>query len=167
MAFHFEIAAERKILEAIEEGVFDNVPGKGLPLNLESDTGTPPELRAAHRILKNANAAPDWVQLNQGIREMLSDCSAQREKFRSQYQDYRARLDRTAACDGQRALRDFEIWYHDTITKLRMALRQANEDIQKYNLIAPTCTQTYIPFQVDEEIKRLTSDYPCPDRSVP
>ena len=41
----FARVAENRILEAIEAGLFDNLPGQGQPLNLENDSHIPPELR--------------------------------------------------------------------------------------------------------------------------
>ncbi|WP_249871525.1 DUF1992 domain-containing protein [Oceanobacillus saliphilus] len=49
------IFVEEKIKESIKNGEFENLPGKGKPLDLKEDLpGMPPELRQAYRILKNA-----------------------------------------------------------------------------------------------------------------
>mgnify|MGYP000940652764 CR=1 FL=1 len=46
---------EEKIKEAVNKGEFDNLPGKGKPLNLTEDMpGLSPELRMAYKVLKNA-----------------------------------------------------------------------------------------------------------------
>ena len=45
--------AERKIEEAIEQGLFENLPGMGRPLDLEDVSHLPPELRMAYTLLKN------------------------------------------------------------------------------------------------------------------
>ena len=37
--------AERKIEEAIEQGLFENLPGMGRPLDVEDISHLPPELR--------------------------------------------------------------------------------------------------------------------------
>ncbi|PKM79135.1 MAG: hypothetical protein CVU88_07340 [Firmicutes bacterium HGW-Firmicutes-13] len=55
--------AEGKIQEAIQEGVFDNLPGKGKPLNLEDMSNVPPELRIGYKILKNAGILPEEFRL--------------------------------------------------------------------------------------------------------
>ena len=47
----FAKLAENRILEAIEAGEFDNLEGKGQPLNLDDDSHIPPELRMAYKIL--------------------------------------------------------------------------------------------------------------------
>ena len=165
MQFQFEILAERKILEAIEDGVFDNVPGKGCPLNLESDASIPVEIRAAHRVLKNANAAPDWVQLNKALSAMIDECRRMVPTFHRRYEEYFRRVKSADIINTERIQREFETWYERSVNEYRNALREANGSIQKYNLIAPSCTQSHIPFRIDEEIARLTSVYSHPNRS--
>ncbi|MFZ5447708.1 MAG: DnaJ family domain-containing protein [Thermodesulfobacteriota bacterium] len=63
----FSRLAENRILEAIEAGEFDNLRGKGQPLNLEEDSHIPPELRMAYKILKNADCLPLELQLRQEV----------------------------------------------------------------------------------------------------
>jgi hypothetical protein len=46
---------EEKIKESIENGDFDNLPGKGKPLDLRDEfSGMAPEVKQAYRILKKA-----------------------------------------------------------------------------------------------------------------
>ena len=54
--------AERKIREAMEEGAFDNLSGKGEPLDLEENPYEDPSLRMAHRLLRNNGFAPAWIE---------------------------------------------------------------------------------------------------------
>ncbi len=53
--------AETRILEAIENGELDNLPGAGRPLDLTDDSAVPEELRVAYRVLKNAGFVPPEV----------------------------------------------------------------------------------------------------------
>ena len=55
--------AEARIRDAIEQGVFDNLPGAGKPLDLEEYFNTPEDLRMAFSILKNANCSPPEVEM--------------------------------------------------------------------------------------------------------
>ena len=55
--------AEARIREAIEQGVFDNLPGAGKPLDLEEYFNTPEDLRMAFSILKNAHCTPPEVEM--------------------------------------------------------------------------------------------------------
>ena len=63
----FAKLAENRILEAIEAGEFDNLEGKGQPLNLDDDSHIPPELRMAYKILKNADCLPPELVLRQEV----------------------------------------------------------------------------------------------------
>jgi len=64
----FQRLAEQRIQEAMKRGEFDNLPGKGKPLELEDLSHVPEELRLAYKILKNAGFLPPEVELLREIR---------------------------------------------------------------------------------------------------
>jgi hypothetical protein len=79
------IIAERKIQEAQQKGEFDNLPGKGKPLQLDDDSQVPEELRLAYKILKNADCLPPELELKKDIirmEEMLRGVKDVQEKYR-------------------------------------------------------------------------------------
>jgi hypothetical protein len=81
----FQKIAERRIIEAIREGAFDGLPGKGQPLKLEDDSHIPEDLRIAHKILKNANFVPPEVALRKEIanaEDLLAGMEDTRAKYR-------------------------------------------------------------------------------------
>jgi len=59
--------AENRILEAMENGLFDNLEGQGQPLKLEDESHIPPDLRMAYKILKNADCLPPELELRKEI----------------------------------------------------------------------------------------------------
>jgi hypothetical protein len=63
----FSKLAENRIKEAMEAGEFDDLRGKGQPLNLEEDSHIPPELRMAYKILKNADCLPPELLLRREV----------------------------------------------------------------------------------------------------
>jgi hypothetical protein len=63
----FAKLAENRIKEAIEAGEFDNLRGRGQPLDLNDDSHIPPELRMAYKILKNADCLPPELTLRQEV----------------------------------------------------------------------------------------------------
>jgi hypothetical protein len=76
---------ERKIKEAQEKGEFNNLPGKGKPLQLDDDSGVPEDLRLAYKILKNADCLPPEIELKKEIRQMedmLADIPDEKERYR-------------------------------------------------------------------------------------
>jgi hypothetical protein len=58
---------EERIRQAQDEGEFDNLPGKGKPLQLDDDLGIPEDLRLAYKVLKNANCLPIEMELRKEI----------------------------------------------------------------------------------------------------
>ena len=58
------------IKEAQERGEFDNLPGKGKPIDLSSYFETPEEVRLAQSVLKNAGMTPPEVQILKEIAEL-------------------------------------------------------------------------------------------------
>jgi hypothetical protein len=63
----FAKIAERRIIEAMENGEFDNLEGMGKPITFEDDTYIPEDLRMAYRILKNAGCIPPELDLRNEI----------------------------------------------------------------------------------------------------
>jgi DnaJ homologue, subfamily C, member 28, conserved domain len=81
----FERIAENRILEAIEAGLFDNLQGKGQPLNLEDDSHIPPELKMAYKILKNADCLPPELELRREIitlQDLVASLEDEAEKLK-------------------------------------------------------------------------------------
>lgn len=77
------IIAEQRIREACEQGVFDNLPGAGQPLELEDDSHIPEDMRMACKLLRNAGYVPDEVldrREAQSIVEAMERCEDEREK---------------------------------------------------------------------------------------
>lgn len=75
--------AEEKIAEAIRDGAFDQLPGKGKPLAWDDDASIPAELRASYRVLKNAGVLPEEMQLRKEmvtLQQLLASCVDDEEK---------------------------------------------------------------------------------------
>ena len=67
---YFSRVAEERIREAQREGAFDNLPGKGKPLELEDQSLIPEDLRMSYHILKNAHVLPPEAELRKEIRTL-------------------------------------------------------------------------------------------------
>src|SRR5437773_2763589 len=64
---HWESLIDQKIREAIEQGEFDDLPGKGKPVDTSENPFEDPEMRLAHRMLRNAGFAPSWIEERKDI----------------------------------------------------------------------------------------------------
>jgi len=63
----FQRLAEQRILEAQRKGEFDDLPGKGKPLELEDLSWVPDELRIGYMVLKNAHVLPPEAEILKDI----------------------------------------------------------------------------------------------------
>lgn len=54
---------DEQIKRAIAAGEFDNLPGKGKPIDLSAYFETPEDLRMAYSILKSNNFVPEEVEM--------------------------------------------------------------------------------------------------------
>lgn len=80
----FQKIAEQRIRQAMEDGEFDNLPGKGQPLQLEDDSHIPEDIRIPYKILKNANCLPPELELKKEIlrlEDMLANMPDEKEKY--------------------------------------------------------------------------------------
>lgn len=80
----FQRIAEQRIRQAIEDGEFDNLSGKGQPLQLEDDSHIPEDIRIPYKILKNANCLPPELELKKEIlklEDMLANMPDEKEKY--------------------------------------------------------------------------------------
>jgi Domain of unknown function (DUF1992) len=72
----FDKIVEEMIKRAMERGEFDNLPGKGKPIDLTEYFETPEEVRLANSVLKNAGMQPREVELLKEITELKQIQSA-------------------------------------------------------------------------------------------
>ena len=66
----FDRIVESLIKEAQERGEFDNLPGKGRPIDLTAYFEAPEEIRLVQSVLKNAGITSPEVQLLKEIAEL-------------------------------------------------------------------------------------------------
>ena len=80
----FDRIVEAMIKEAMERGEFDNLPGKGKPIDLTEYFETPEEVRLAHSLLKNAGMTSREVDLLKEIAELKHLLAAVLDKKKKQ-----------------------------------------------------------------------------------
>jgi hypothetical protein len=82
--------AEARIGEAIERGDLDDLPGSGRPLELEDLSRVPAEMRAAYKVLRNADVLPPELELRRHVHSLgrLIEATAdedERERLRREF----------------------------------------------------------------------------------
>ncbi|MBW2435672.1 MAG: DUF1992 domain-containing protein [Deltaproteobacteria bacterium] len=79
----FENPVEIKIKQAMREGAFDNLQGKGKPLDLDKYQEIPEHLRTAYHVIRNAGYVPEEISLKkemESIKAKIKQCPSQEEK---------------------------------------------------------------------------------------
>ncbi len=111
---------EQRILDGMAKGLFNDLQGRGQPLNLEDDAFVPLELRMAFRMLRSTGLAPLWVQVNKEIREDLARLERFRAHVHNRWKDING-LERG----------HLRQQYVDRINEI-------NNKIRDYNILAPS-----------------------------
>lgn len=122
-----EKVAEDKIQRAIEEGQFDNLPGKGRPLELEDDSWVPEDLRMAYKVLKNSGHVPQEIEERKTINnlvEALAGCEDEQERYR-QMRKLNAMVTRFNASRSRPIHVDVEDVYYEKVVE-RVRLHEPN-----------------------------------------
>ena len=128
---------ERKIRELHDAGVLRGLPGEGAPLR-DDDQG-PSETWAARHLLRNANAAPEWVALRREIDDRTARLGRRLAAHREWLHD-RARLLATLPADRiVDAVRATEARDARVRGEIDSALSEVNALIRRYDLlVVPT-----------------------------
>jgi hypothetical protein len=66
----FDKVVEQIIQDAMARGEFDNLPGKGKPLNHDAYFALPEDVRLGYAVLKNTGFVPEEVELLREINEL-------------------------------------------------------------------------------------------------
>ena len=127
-----ETLVERQIREAMEAGAFDDLPHQGARLPLEDDSAAG-AWALAHRMLKNAGAAPPWIESDKEVRAQLARRDA-----------VLARAPRVGPLGRDRVRADFG-----------ELIAAANRAIDRVNAEAPTDRQHRRRLDPEAELARL------------
>jgi DnaJ homolog subfamily C member 28 len=125
------------ISKAYADGLMDNLPGQGKPLNLSDDEMVPEENRLGFRMLKSSGFAPAWIEARREI------------------DDERARLDAWL----EDAKRRWPYLQPPAQSALRIAYKRKLDDLGRlilnYNLQAPPSVPHVEGLRMTEELAKL------------
>jgi hypothetical protein len=127
----WESLVERQLREAMEEGAFDELPYQGERLPLEDDSAAG-DWAMAYRMIRNAGAAPPWIEADKEVRRLF---------------DRRDAILARAARSRVPSQRDR--------AALEAVIIEINGAIARLNAEAPTDRQHRRPLDIREELARL------------
>lgn len=135
------------IRRAMEAGHFDNLPGKGKPLNLEDNPFEDPTWRMAHHVLRSGGFTLPWIET---LREIESNLEEARRTLRRVW-SWRE----TSLSQGK----DFQ-WvdaeWRRAVGVFREQILALNKRIQSYNLEVPNDRFQRQLINVEGELEKIT-----------
>ena len=137
---------EEQIRRAMEEGQFDNLPGKGKPLKKDDNAVGDPEWRMAHKILKDSGFTLPWIERRREIDESL-------EKARASL--LRAWIWRQDNLVSKKSYDNVEVEWQRSETVFREQVLVLNKQIFIYNLEAPSPQFQCLAIDVEREIDAI------------
>ncbi len=135
---------EQRIQEAMARGDFNNLPGKGKPLDLSRNPFLDPTLEPAWRLLQNAGFSPEWIEEDKEIRKELD---AARERLRRAWALRMEWKGEGAQAEWERA-----------VSRFREDVRRLNKRIDVHNLKVPSMYFQRLRIRVEEEIVRVQEE---------
>lgn len=134
---------EDHIRKAIEEGQFDDLPGKGKPLQLDDNPHEDPEWRMAFRALKGSGFTLPWIEKRQ---ELLEALDIQRQALKRVCDWSKSHPDQVLAqTERQRAVNEF-----------RSQMDKLDRQIRDFNLQAPHERFQLLRLNIEKEISNLS-----------
>ncbi|XP_009590764.1 uncharacterized protein [Nicotiana tomentosiformis] len=130
---------EQRIWHSMEEGQFENLPGKGKPLDLNTNPHADPAEDTLYRILSRNKCAPEWVELNKEIRSNVVDWRSALKK---------AWTHKDSVGDSK--------WI-EASESLKLQMRDINNKVFRYNLIVPFGREMF-GLKWEKEIDRLKEE---------
>jgi DnaJ homolog subfamily C member 28 len=137
---------EDHIDKAIQEGKFENLPGKGKPLNLDENPLADPEWRMAHHMIQSSGYTLPWIEKRQEIDASLEKARQELRRswaWRSQAADRRA--------PPAQAVRDWQC----ALERFRGQVGEINQKIFSYNLEVPSAHFQRLPVYLEREVQAI------------
>jgi DnaJ family protein C protein 28 len=134
------------IRNAMEQGAFENLRGKGQPLNLDDNPNVDPEWQLAYHLLKQNGYAPEFIEQRQAIEMEVATA--------------RGALARSWAWREQAQAGDEDAaWVNGEWAKAKQRFaavaEKLNEQIKSYNFSIPHDKLYRKPINMEEELAQL------------
>lgn len=136
---HVRLMVERKLQQLVDEGYFDDLPGKGKPLDLSADDNpfVPSDMRLAFRILRNAGLAPPWIELGNEVEADLLALEQQEAQHRRRIAAAVARIRRALPVLKRQAIERLEAEHAAFVDRYLAAVDEVNRKVDRFNATTP------------------------------
>lgn len=145
---HWTDLVGQRIEEAMRQGYFDNLPGKGQPLNLESNPFVPTEMQMANKLLENNNLMPGWIGERKSVLMQI-------ERFRAKLKETTTRFIHAFRTTHDVAHQsELRAQWRDQVDVWREDIRLLNRRIETVNMQQPALHLEIFKLILDDELAR-------------
>lgn len=155
---------DEQIREAQERGQFDNLPGRGKPLDLTPNPHAG-DREMAFKILRDAGYAPEWIELDKAIRGKLERArtalarawTRHQESTRKPWEPATSKLRswRPPAPGSQMAAERSLAAWQEAVVAFRQEVEAINREITELNLKVPSPGFQRAKVDAEREVQRL------------
>lgn len=124
----------RQLKQAIGDGDISRLPGAGKPLKLEINGLTPPDMRAAHKIMQDNAVTPDWITEGRRLSQLEASLRQQIQERATRH--LRERRLASASGDSGRSIRAKKLWQR-YVKDYQERVERYNREALLYNLKVP------------------------------
>lgn len=145
---------DQQIREAQDQGAFDNLPGRGQPLNLAPNPYAQDQ-ELAFKILKDAGYAPEWIELDKVIRGRLEKALATLAG-RWEWREMRlSELQHHSDNQSERERQRVEAGWQSAVAAFTAEVDGINREIGQLNLKVPSARFQRSKVDPAREVERL------------
>ncbi len=148
MRFQWRDLMEDLIEDGRRRGLFEDLPGKGKPLDLEQNIYEGSQT-LANQIMKANDIKPAWLSQRLGVMEAVE---AFRATMTRTWQLYRTNF---AHAPGETHRQALNLGWDELCRGWQVAIDKLNKDIDSYNLKRPPGQTELYKLRLADELKRI------------
>ena len=155
----WESWVDEQIREAQERGEFDNLPGRGKPIDLTPNPHDQGQ-ELSFKILKDAGFAPEWIELDKTIRKKLQRARASLQRLWQWREDRLGELSERSDSWSKAERSRVEAGWQDAMVAFGLELDEINQEIADLNLKVPSSRFQRSMLDTARELARLDRETP-------
>jgi hypothetical protein len=149
----WRIIAERKIQEWVDRGGPEQLRNRGQKLELSDDPFVPSDLRLAYKIMKNAEVAPDWIEIGKDVEAQSRRAREATLQFRHLQRNDRLSLRLAGPAQVEAARDRMELRRAHFADEQRARLTHVNHLIERFNRACPISGLHRMKLDVERELQ--------------
>ena len=140
---------EEHIRRALEEGQFDDLPGKGKPLRLDDNPYESEDWRMAHHVLRSGGFTLPWIETRNEIDELMENACHDLARA----WNYRGASHKQGLAPSQ-----VDAEWNRAVNVFREQVAALNKRIFSYNLEAPSTAFHILMLDIERELEKITRE---------